>query len=109
LNTVYTDATADSDATYGVQGFVQKFNWVDGDTTTGASIEYTDASNDFTDASTTYTTSETTYSKRAVAIASAESDYLLAQALWEQNNALISKLTVLTEIATAASTAANLA
>jgi hypothetical protein len=106
LNSVYTDATADSDATYGVTGFVQKFNWVDGDTTTGASIEYTDASNDFTDASSDYTSSETTYSNRAVAIASAESDYLLAQALWEQNNALISKLTVLTEIATAASNAA---
>lgn len=100
------DATADADATYGVLGFVQKYNWVDGDTTTGASIEYTNASNEFTEASGDYTGSETTYSNRAVAIASAESDYRLAQALWEQNNALINKLTVLTEIAEAASDAA---
>lgn len=42
-------------------------------------------------------------------IASANSDYLLAQAQWEENNALISKLTILTEIASAASDAALIA
>lgn len=106
LNLVYTDTTADVDATYGYQGFTEKYNYVDGDTTTGALIEYTDATDDYSSAEADYTNAAALYSARAVAIASAESDYLLAQAQWEENNALISKLTVLTEIAAAASSAA---
>lgn len=106
LNAQYTDATADADATYGVAGYSQKYNWVDGDTTTGAQIEYTDAATAYTNASTDYTDAAALYSARAVQIATAESDYLLAQAQWEENNALISKLTVLHEIAAAASGAA---
>lgn len=55
---------------------------------------------------TDYTDDIGLYNVRAVQIATANSDYKLAQAQWEENNALISKLTVLHEIATAASGAA---
>jgi len=71
--------------------------------------DYTNASTDYTNATTDYTTSETAYSERAVLIASANSDYLLAQAQLDENNALIAKLTVLTEISFAAKEAANTA
>lgn len=44
-----------------------------------------------------------TYNAKVISIATARSDYALAQAQWASNNASISKLTVLHEIATAAS------
>jgi len=102
---VNDDATANNAVDYGYEGFIQRYNHDDSGTITGALIEYTDASTDYTDASEDYVTSLALYSARAVEIASANSDYMLAQAQWEENNALISKLTVLSEIATAASDA----
>jgi len=98
-----TDGVVANDAaSYGVNGYIQKHSY----STTGALQIYNDAANDYTDAAADYDSSQSTYSTRAVLIASANSDYLLAQAQWEENNALISKLTVLSEIATAASDAA---
>lgn len=85
------------------------YNWNDSVKDTGHLPDYTDASTDYTNATTDYTNSETAYSARAVLIASANSDYLLAQAQLDENNALISKLTVLTEISFAAKEASNTA
>lgn len=102
---VNDDATANNAVDYGYEGFIQKYSHTNNGDSTGALIEYTDASTDYTDASEDYVTSLALYSARAVEIASANSDYMLAQAQWEENNALISKLTVLSEIATAASDA----
>lgn len=85
------------------------YNWNDGTADTGHLPDYTNATTDYTNATTDYTTAETNYSLRAVLIATAESDYLLAQAQLDENNALISKLTVLTEISLAAKEAANTA
>jgi len=102
-------AVANGGALYGFDGFIQRYNNDDSGTITGALIEYTDASTDYTDANEDYVDSLALYSARAVEIASANSDYMLAQAQWEENNALISKLTVLSEIATAASDASNTA
>lgn len=109
MNPVYTDTTdSDSNSILDSPGWVQLYDSAAGITTaggTGAKQEYDTASTDYTNATTDYTNSETTYSARAVLIASANSDYLLSQAQWEENNALISKLTVLNEIATAVSDA----
>jgi len=88
-------------------GFKEQYNWNDGTADTGHLPDYTAASTAYTNATTDYTTAETAYSDRAVLIASANSDYLLAQAQLDENNALISKLTILTEISLAASNAAE--
>jgi hypothetical protein len=109
LNPIYTDTTAVGGSTYGYAGYVQQYDYTTGGVTTGALIEFTNSETAHTDAVSDWTSSETTYSARAVEIASANSDYVMAQALWEENNALISKLTVLHEIANAASSAALLA
>lgn len=109
LNPIYTDTTAVGGSTYSYAGYSQQYDYTTGGVTTGALIEYTNSETAHTDAVTDWTNSETTYSSRAVEIASANSDYVMAQALWEENNALISKLTVLHEIANDASNAALLA
>jgi hypothetical protein len=88
-------------------GYVQQYDyaWTSGTsdgTSTGHLPDYTSADTDYTNATTDYTTAETNYSARAVLIASANSDYLLAQAQMDKNDALISKYTILVEIALAA-------
>jgi len=90
-------------------GFKEKYNWNDGTADTGYLADHTAANTVYTDRTTDYTNAETAYSDRAVLIASANSDYLLAQAELDSNNALISKLTILTEISLAASDAASAA
>merc|ERR1712151_446322 len=70
-------------ADYYNDGYTQRYS----DTTnnTGVLQLYNTASSDSTSADGDYTTATTNYSDRAVLIASANSDYLLADALWEQN------------------------
>lgn len=107
---MYTDTTdSTNDNVLDSPGFVQMYNWNDSVIDTGHLPDYTNASTDYTNATTDYTNSESNYSARAVLIASANSDYLLAQAQLDENNALIAKLTVLTEISFAAKEAANTA
>lgn len=113
---MYTDTTnADGDAnTLDTPGLVQQYNyaWTSGTsngTSTGHLPDYTTADTDYTTAAGEYTVAESAYNARAVLIASANSDYLLAQAQLDNNNALISKLTILVEIDFAAKEAANTA
>jgi len=91
-------------ADYYNDGYKQR--WSDSVNATGLVQLYNAKDGTHASASSDYTASSDAYSARAVLIASANSDYLLAQAQWEENNALISKLTILTEIAEAASDAA---
>lgn len=114
LNTVYTDTTnSDGNAdALDSPGFVQDYNyaWTSGTnsgSSTGHLPDYTTADTEYTSAAGEYTVAESAYNARAVLIASANSDYLLAQAQLDKNNALISKLTILVEISLAAKEAAN--
>jgi hypothetical protein len=75
----------------------------------GAKYDYDADVTAYTTASGLYDADILLYNAKVISIATARSDYALAQAQWESNNALISKLTVLHEIATAASGASLIA
>ena len=77
--------------------------------TSGAKFDYDADVTAYNLAVTAYDADVVLYNAKVISIATARSDYALAQAQWESNNALISKMTVLHEIATAASGASLIA
>lgn len=114
LNAEYTNTTnTDGDVNLlDTPGLVEQYNYAyTSGTNNGTSLghlpDYTAADSTYTTAVNDYNLAESNYNARAVLIASANSDYLLAQAQLDNNNALISKLTILTEIALAAKNVAE--
>jgi len=77
--------------------------------TSGAKFDYDTDVTAYDNAVIAYDADVVLYNAKVISIATARSDYALAQAQWESNNALISKMTVLHEIATAASGASLIA
>lgn len=106
LNGIYDDATPAAAENFGFDGYLQKYSNGSPDTNTdGVLYTYNAAADEYTSESAAYTQTEVNYSARSVLIATAESDYELAQAQWENNNALIAKLTLQHAIAEADSDA----
>lgn len=91
-------------------GFLEQYTWTDSGTTVvlgtatataeyGHLYIYNEAVSAYNTAADDYTDSETAYNARSVTINLAYANYQEAEAQWAENNALISKLTVLTAIA----------
>lgn len=97
ITTTYADAATGTSALYLIAD------------TSGAKFDYDAAVTAYNEAVTDYDEDVVLYNAKVITIATARSDYALAQAQWESNNALISKMTVLHEIATAASGASLIA
>lgn len=97
ITTTYADAATGTNALYLIAD------------TSGAKFDYDADVTAYDGAVIAYDADVVLYNAKVISIATARSDYALAQAQWESNNALISKLTVLHEIATAASGASLIA